>query len=137
MKMTVYVSDDLAAEVKAELGEANISGICQAALRAELERTRARAKLDKDGCSRIELWDSGRGRKVAFTGRRVTGDMYVDVYVTPKGGVVVDVPQAINGNLATYADFEAFAEDYGERGQDFMAAVADALGEEYTEELDV
>jgi len=35
--MTVYLPDDLAAEIR-ELADANISSICQGALRAELDR---------------------------------------------------------------------------------------------------
>jgi len=40
VKMTIYISDDLAAEVKAGLEDTNVSAICQDALRAELERKR-------------------------------------------------------------------------------------------------
>ena len=57
--MTVYVPDDLAAEVKAELGDSNVSAICQAALRAELNRVRARAQITKDGSAR-SIYDSKR-----------------------------------------------------------------------------
>jgi hypothetical protein len=37
--MTVYLPDDLAAEIR-ELEDANVSSICQGALRAELDRKR-------------------------------------------------------------------------------------------------
>jgi hypothetical protein len=137
--MTIYVPDDLAEQVKAELGDANISAICQAALRAELDRAEARAKVDAEA-ERIELWDGDRGRKVAFQGHRVTGDSGFDVYVTPKGGVVVSVPGAISGGLDIYEDFGEFAAslDMERDGSSALAAeVADALGEEYTEELDI
>jgi post-segregation antitoxin (ccd killing protein) len=39
VKMTVYLPDDLAAAIR-ELEDANISSICQGALRAELDRKR-------------------------------------------------------------------------------------------------
>jgi hypothetical protein len=139
MKMTVYVPDELAAEVKAELGDANISAICQAALRGELDRRKARAGIGAEA-ERIELWDGDRGRKVAFRGRRVTGGSDLDIYVTPKGGVVVSMPAAISGGLDIYEDFEEFTAslDMERDGSSALAAeVADALGEEYTQELDI
>jgi len=43
VKHTIYLPDDLAAEVKAELGgDTNISAICQQALRDELARPKPR-----------------------------------------------------------------------------------------------
>jgi post-segregation antitoxin (ccd killing protein) len=139
MKMTVYLPDDLGAEVKDQLGDANISAICQAALRAELTRRAAVAQIDAEA-ERIELWDGDRGRKVAFRGRRVAGSSDLDVYVTPKGGVVVSVPAAVSGGLDIYEDFEEYTAslDMERDGSSALAAeVADALGEEYTEELDI
>jgi post-segregation antitoxin (ccd killing protein) len=134
MKLTIYAPDELAGQVRDELGEANISGICQAALRDELERSRARAKLAEES-GRIELWDGNHG--IAFTGREVdsapTGEWVA--YVTPKGGVVIHVPGAISGAVSTYADFEEFADSEPRGG--LLETVADALGEKYVEELDI
>jgi hypothetical protein len=137
--MTIYLPDDLAAEVRDELGDANISAICQAALRAELARVQARLEVGQEA-GRIELWDADRGHKVAFRGYRVTGGSDLDIYVTPKGGVVVSVPAAISGGLEIYEDFGEFVAslDMERDGSSALAAeVADALGEEYTEELDI
>jgi hypothetical protein len=56
MMVNIYLSDDLAASVKAELGEANISGIAQNALRAELARARGLPVLaDEYGFQRVEV----------------------------------------------------------------------------------
>jgi post-segregation antitoxin (ccd killing protein) len=49
VKVTIYLPDALAAEVKAGLTDTNISAVCQAALRIELEREKAMQKIDADG----------------------------------------------------------------------------------------
>src|SRR5438046_1398006 len=60
MKMTIYLPDALAAEVKAGLTDTNISAVCQAALRVELEREKAVEKIDADGYQRVVLYDVRR-----------------------------------------------------------------------------
>jgi hypothetical protein len=134
MRMNIYLPDALAAAVRAELGEANVSGICQAALRAELERTRARAAAG-DSSGRIVLFDSDAGHSIAFTGRRVAGDMSAEVYVTPKGGVVVSVPGIGGTSVSIYPGFREFADV--EFGSPFLRAVAEALSADNTRELDI
>jgi hypothetical protein len=54
--MNIYLPDDLAADIKAELGETNISSIAQNALRAELARSRGlqKALVDEGGFQRVE-----------------------------------------------------------------------------------
>lgn len=56
----IYLPDALAAEVKAELTDTNISAACQAALRIELEREKAMQKIDADGYQRVVLYDGKR-----------------------------------------------------------------------------
>ena len=71
--MNIYLPDDLAADIRAELGEANISGIAQSALRAELARARGlQALADEGGFQRVEAVD--RDEDVAFQGRKIGSD---------------------------------------------------------------
>jgi post-segregation antitoxin (ccd killing protein) len=144
MKMTVYLPDELAAEVKAELGgDTNISAICQAALRAELVRARAMAKLNEDEFERVETTSfdrNGSGHDVAFQGKQVGGDpdRGTAVYLTPKGALAV-VGEGRNANdelLAIYDDYDSLVN----AGYPFamMTEVADSLGEDPpVEELDI
>jgi hypothetical protein len=60
----------LAAEVKAGLTDTNISAVCQAALRVELEREKAMEKIDADGYQRVVLYDGKREHDIAFQARR-------------------------------------------------------------------
>jgi hypothetical protein len=88
--------------------------------------------------SRIDLWSGDRGRNVVFTGRVAYQDGDLILYVTNKGGVVQHVPMATSGDLSTYADFDEFRESMNferDGAHDVAAAVADALGIEYSEEL--
>ena len=68
MKVTIYLPDALAAEVKAGLTETNISAVCQAALRAELEREKAMEKTGADGYQRVKLYDGKRGTRYRVPG---------------------------------------------------------------------
>ncbi len=139
MRMNIYIPDGLAEQVKDQLAEANISAICQAALQAELDRAKARGVIDAEGYTRVEVYDAAKGRNVAFQGRQIGRHdlgIYGDetAYVTPKGTIAVynDVG---DGDLNTYDDFTEFADSGPD--QDLLAEVADALGETYTEELDI
>src|ERR1017187_4760649 len=135
MKMTVYVSDELAAEVKAELGEANISAICQDALRAELGRVRARAAIDAEGYERVEVYDGKDGTDVAFQGRQIGYTDHHDqtAYLTPKGAIAVHDGQG--EHLYVYDDYDEFV--IVDQTDELMAEVATALGEKYVRELDI
>jgi hypothetical protein len=134
--MTIYLPDDLAEQVKNELGDTNISAICQAALRAELDRVKARAQITEEGFDRIEVYDGKRERDVAFQGRRI-GRSYdretVEAWLTPKDAIAVY--DADRQDLYVYDSYGEFATpDWPE---DLIAEVAGALGEKYVEELDI
>ena len=133
--MTIYVPDDLATEVRAELGDANISAICQAALRAELDRAKARAEVTKEGFERVEVYDENRGHDVAFQGREIGSANYHDqiAYLTANGAIAVY--DSHDQRLHVYDGYGAFAEDHQPDG--LLASVAEALGENYVEELDI
>jgi post-segregation antitoxin (ccd killing protein) len=150
VKMTVYVPDDLAAEVKAELGESNLSGICQRALRDELDRTRARARarseIEARSYERIKvIQDRNRGHDVVFQGCQIGHETFgtdgeVTAYVTPKGAIAVHHDMQSGECLDTYDDFSEFLDDLRNTWTDpgdIIRQVADALGEEYVEELDI
>lgn len=135
MKMTIYMPDELAAEVKAELGDQNISAICQAALRNELNRVRARAEIGVEGFERVQLYDGQRGRNVAFKGRQLASseDDTLTAYITAKGAIAVYYDP--DAEFSVYDTYEAFID--GTQDADLLAAVARALAEEYAEELDI
>lgn len=130
--MTIYVPDDLADEMKAELGDTNISAICQAALRAELGRRKARAAITAEGFERIETYDPMRERDVAFQGHSIgtDPDSGKEAYLTPKGNIaVVGEGEVSDDNLlGIYAGFGQFAS--AGHAYDFVSEVAAALGEE-------
>lgn len=134
MNTTVYLPDDLAADVKAKLGDTNISAICQAALRAELARADARATLDADGYDRVVVYDSKKSRDVAFRGNHAGQTSHgVSVWITPKRAIAV---YSHDGEeLDVYDDFDALQGTWGD--DELLAMAAEALGEEYTEELGI
>jgi post-segregation antitoxin (ccd killing protein) len=140
VRVNIYLPDDLAAEVKAELGEANISGIAQNALRAELARARGlQALADEGGFQRVEAVD--RDEDVVFRGRKIGSDdgQHLTAYLTPKGNIaVVDG----RGNLLdVYDESRAFIDDYGDSDrpgtQEMVREVAEALGLKSVRELDI
>lgn len=136
--MTIYVPDDLAAEVKAELGESNVSAVCQDALRDELRRVRARAKVAKDGFQRVEAYSSRDDEDVAFQGREIGYDPDYDAtaYLTPKGAIVVVDGQ--QEELLLYRSYEEFVGGFsGDRPDSLPPQVAKALGERFVRELDI
>lgn len=132
--MTIYVPDDLAAEVKAELGDSNVSAICQTALRTELNRVRAHATIAEKGFERVEVFDEKRERDVAFQGRELGYTEYWEqtAYLTPKGAIAVY--SADKQQLWIYDSYPEFT---GNAPDDLLAQVADALGEKHVEELDI
>ena len=135
--MTIYLPDDLAAGVKDDLGDTNVSAICQAALRDELRRQKARAEIDAEGYERVEVYDGKKERDVAFQGREIGYASYLDqtAYLTPKGVIAVYAGDKGDGELYIYPDYERFAAD--EQPEVLLASVAAALGEKYVEQLDI
>jgi hypothetical protein len=134
VRMTIYLPDVLAAEVKAGLTDTNISAVCQAALRVELEREKAMEKIDADGYQRVVLYDGKREHDIAFQGRKIGGSQKADAWLTPKGTIAVYDHH--EQELYTYDEYGAFADDEGV-DERLRADVADALGEKYVEELDI
>jgi len=133
--MTIYLPDDLAAEVKDKLGDTNISAVCQDALRDELRRHEARAKITAEGFERVEVYDGQTGERVAFRGRRIgyTDNHDQTAYLTAGGAIAI-----YNGDqerlyvIDEYADLDPEQEDPA-----LMAGIAAALGEKYVRDLDI
>jgi post-segregation antitoxin (ccd killing protein) len=136
MKMTIYVPDGLAAEIKDKLGDSDVSAICQNALRAEIARQEARAAIGAEGFERIEVYDSRRGAEVAFRGRRIAADWDTDAvaYLTPKDAIAVY--DEVRQDFYVYDDYREFAAE-ADWSPGFIALVAEAIGEKYVEELDI
>jgi hypothetical protein len=139
--VNIYLPDDLAADIKAELGEANISGIAQSALRAELARARGLqgALADEGGFQRVEAVEGEED--VAFRGRKIGSDgQHLIAYLTPKGNIAV-VDQRGNRLLDVYDEVEAFIVEYGDTDrpgrQEMVREVARALGVKSVRELDI
>jgi hypothetical protein len=118
----------------AGLTDTNISAVCQAALRVELEREKAIEKIDADGYQRVVLYDGKREHDIAFQGRKVGSSQKADAWLTPKGTIAVYDHR--EQELYTYHEYGAFADDEGVDDR-LRADVADALGEKYVEELDI
>jgi hypothetical protein len=135
MKMTIYIPDALAAEIKDKLGDTNVSAICQNALRAEIARKEARAALGPEPFERIEVWDSEKGADVAFRGRKLGDDWDsgATAYLTPKDAIAVY--DEIQQTLDVYDDYREFADQDWNPG--FIALVAETTGEKYVQELDI
>jgi hypothetical protein len=139
--VNIYLPDDLAADIKAELGEANISGIAQHALRAELARARGlQALAGEGGFQRVEAVD--RDEDVVFRGRKIGSDdgQHLTAYLTPKGNIAV-VDERENRLLDVYDEYGAFEDDYADSDrpgtQEMVREVAKALGEKSVRELDI
>jgi hypothetical protein len=137
--VNIYLPDDLAAAVKAELGEASISGIAQNALRAELARARGLQVLaDDDGFQRVEVVEGDDD--VAFQGRKIGSTDDVAAYLTPKGHIAV-VDELENRLLDVYDELQAFIDDYEDADrpgtQEMIREVAGALGVKSGRDLDI
>ena len=133
--MTIYIPDDLAAEVKDKLGGTNISAVCQRALWDELARAEARARITAEGFKRIEVYDGDKDRDVAFQGREIghSDSPEERAYLTPKHAIAVYA--AAEKHLYVFPDFDELAMTV--TPEDLVAQVARALSEKYVEELDI
>jgi post-segregation antitoxin (ccd killing protein) len=134
VRLTIYLTDALAAEVRAGLTETNISAVCQAALRVELEREKAMEKIDAEDYRRVKLYDGKQEHGIAFRGRKIGSSAKADAWLTPKGTIAVYDHR--EQELYTYDEYDAFADDEGIDGR-LRTEVADALGAKYVEELDI
>ena len=140
VRLTIYLPDALAAEVRAGLTETNISAVCQAALRVELEREKAMEKIDADGYQRVKLYDGKQEHDIAFRGRKIGSSDKADAWLTPKGTIAVYDRR--EQELWTYDEYGAFEHEYGPFSDDgpdnsLREQVAEALGAKYVEELDI
>jgi hypothetical protein len=134
VRLTIYLPDALAAEVRAGLTDTNISAVCQAALRTELERERAMEKIDAGGYQRVKLYDGKREHDIAFQGRKIGSSQKADAWLTPKGTIAVYDHR--EQELWTYDEYGAFEDDEG-LDNSLREQVAEALGAKYVEELDI
>ena len=137
MKMTIYVPDDLAAEVKDKLGDTNVSAVCQAALRDELSRQKARAELTEEGFKRVEVFldEQAGGDYLAFQGREIGYSEHKDqtAYLTPKGAIAVY--SSDDQRLHVYEGYNAFLDS--NPPNELAEGVAESLGEKYVKVLDI
>lgn len=129
--MTIYLPDDLAAQVK-EHPDLNASAVCQDALRHELARRAEVAKLTK-GMERIVVRiESG---EAAFTGTSLPSDHSdMAVYLTKRQRIAVY--DEARQDLGQYDTFHEFADAF-DGLPELVADVAAALGENYVIELDI
>ena len=134
VRLTIYLPDALAAEVKTGLTETNVSAVCQAALRVELEREKAMEKIDADGYQRVQLYDGKQEHDIAFRGRKIGSSAKADAWLTPKGNIAVYDHR--EQELWTYDEYGAFEDDEG-FDNSLREQVAEALGAKYVEELDI
>jgi hypothetical protein len=138
--ITIYLPDDLGKWAKDQ--ELNLSRMLRDAVGAEKERHDARAKIGAEGFERIEVYDAGKERDVAFQGRLIgsDGDAVQAAYLTRKGTIVVTDDE---GNFATFDSWDELANDAwgavvrGWPSEALIAEIAGALGEKYVEELDI
>lgn len=130
--ITVYLPDELGKWAK-ESG-LGLSRMLRDAVEDEKARREAYAKVAAEGFSRHEVYDSRRGRDVAFQGREIGYSEYRErtAYLTPKEAIAVYL--ADREELWVYDTFSEFAEGDPD---DLVAQVAEALGEKYVEELDI
>jgi post-segregation antitoxin (ccd killing protein) len=134
VRLTIYLPDALAAEVRAGLTETNISAVCQAALRVELEREKAVEKIDAEDYRRVKLYDGKQEHDIAFRGRKIGSSAKADAWLTPKGTIAVYDHR--EQELWTYDEYGAFEDDEG-LDNSLREQVAEALGAKYVEELDI
>ena len=136
MKATIYLPDDLAAAVKDNLGDTNISAVCQRALRDELHRVQARAEIATEGFERVELWLGDEYRYVAFQGRRIARSYTEpqEAWLTAKGKIAVYVNT--ESLLTVFDDWAALVAAHW-LSEELMVQAAYELGERYVVELDI
>ena len=139
MKMTISVPDDLYEIVKA--ADFNASKVCQRALRDHVERLQRLAELG-EGMQRVEVYLERLNSDAAFTGRLLAmtdgrRNITVWAYLTSRNRIVI-----YNDDTQDLDEFDTFDELASDRAwrdgsPEFIAAIAEALGEKYIIELDI
>jgi hypothetical protein len=132
MKVTIYVPDDLGAELSNH-DDLNVSAIAQQALRQELDFRAAAAEIG-EGFKREIYYDSDEERKRAFYGKELavddeSGDLVA--YLTE--GEQIAILDGQEQRLWVYPTFDEVEHDEYPPG--FVADVAFALGVEWVEEM--
>jgi len=139
MKMTISVPDDLYEIVKA--ADFNASKVCQRALRDHVERLQRLAELG-EGMQRVEVYLERLNSDAAFTGRLLAmtdgrRNITVWAYLTSRNRIVI-----YNDDTQDLDEFDTFDELASDRAwrdgsPEFIAAIAEALGEKYIIELKI
>jgi post-segregation antitoxin (ccd killing protein) len=139
MKMTISVPDDLYEIVKA--ADFNASKVCQRALRDHVERLQRLAELG-EGMQRVEVYLERLNSDAAFTGRLLAmtdgrRNITVWAYLTSRNRIVI-----YNDDTQDLDEFDTFDELASDRAwrdgsPEFVAAIAEALGEKYIIELKI
>jgi post-segregation antitoxin (ccd killing protein) len=139
MKMTISVPDELYEIVKA--ADFNASKVCQRALRDHVERLQRLAELG-EGMQRVEVYLERLNSDAAFTGRLLAmtdgrRNITVWAYLTSRNRIVI-----YNDDTQDLDEFDTFDELASDRAwrdgsPEFVAAIAEALGEKYIIELKI
>ena len=149
--MTIYLPDDLAEQVKKH-DDLNVSAVCQDALRRELARREQLAGLEKGmerqivrayaNTSQIPGMEIplGNHREVAFIGKEIAGDITGRqrwrAYLTKRHQIAMWDEE--DDGLMVFSSLEDLQlSGWSDARPDVVAEVAEALGEDYTIELDI
>jgi hypothetical protein len=148
--MTIYLPDNLAKQVK-EHDDLNVSAVCQDALWRELTRREQLAGLEKGmerqivrayaNTSQIPGLDipPGNHREVAFIGKEIArggGRHRWRGYLTKRRQIAMWDEE--DDGLMVFSSLEDLTgSGWNDANPDVVAEVAEALGEDYTIELDI
>ncbi|MGI8775302.1 MAG: type II toxin-antitoxin system CcdA family antitoxin [Actinomycetota bacterium] len=156
-KVTVYLPDELAEEVRAAESDINISAACQEALKAELERHKRQRGLE-DGMARIEVElpadkEGSSWYKGAFFGRwlvepasdetRTTSPKqgwdagaYWGIAITGKGRFVAYTAHCNERFLPSLVPYDTLDEMDDDVPEDILILARASLGEDVVVDLD-
>jgi post-segregation antitoxin (ccd killing protein) len=136
--MTIYLPDELGQRVK-EVADLNVSAVCQNALEVELNRRASYAELDQ-GMKRHVVYIDELGAEAAFVGNQLLPEdrRGRTPYLTQRHRIAIYDSDA--QALYQFENFDDLAQEEGwqhEEEAELVAAIAAALGEEHTIELDI
>ena len=116
-----------------QLAGDSLAGLVADLLRNWVNEQEAKARMRETGMERVEVIDGGRRK--AFKGRQLAlGGTFV-IYLTEQGRLAVqDVAQT---ELLVYDTFPDLENDEERFGPELLQQVANLIGEEYVEELDI